>query len=66
MVSRTVPDAFDIWDGVECVFVPRVNSPNEPLWNGRLWREADIRKTSTPAQHATSPLLGHLQTFLVG
>jgi hypothetical protein len=29
MVFRTVPDAFDIWDDVEGIFVPRVNSPNE-------------------------------------
>jgi hypothetical protein len=28
---------------VEGVFVPRLNSPNERVWNGRLWREADIR-----------------------
>ena len=23
---------------VEGIFVPRLDSPNEPLWNGRLWR----------------------------
>ena len=30
---------------VEGVFVPRLNSPNERVWNGRLWREADIRRS---------------------
>lgn len=40
--------------------------PERPCRYDRFWREADIRKTATPAQHATSPLLGHLQTFLVG
>jgi hypothetical protein len=28
---------------VERVFVPRLNSPNRRLWNGRRWREAVIR-----------------------
>jgi hypothetical protein len=41
MVSRTAPDAFDIWDDVEGVFVPRLNSLNERLWNGRLCK-ADV------------------------
>jgi hypothetical protein len=40
MVSRTAPDAFDIWDDVEGVFVPRLNSPNERLWNDRFWAQS--------------------------
>jgi len=30
---------------VEGVFVPRLNSPNERVWNDRLWRKADIRRS---------------------
>jgi hypothetical protein len=36
MVSRTAPDAFEIWDDVEGVFVPGLNSPNAWLWNDRI------------------------------
>jgi hypothetical protein len=39
---RAAPDAFDIWDDVEGVFVPRLNSPNTWLWNGHLWRKAAV------------------------
>jgi hypothetical protein len=38
MGFRTAPDAFDIWDDVEGVFLPRLNSLNAQLWNGRFWR----------------------------
>jgi hypothetical protein len=27
---------------VERVFVPRLNSSNRRLWNGRCWRKADV------------------------
>jgi hypothetical protein len=31
---------------VERVFVPRLNSPNRRLWNGRCWRDTDSDRRS--------------------